>query len=329
VKEGDILQWENNPNVYMLRHVTDTPATRQALMKEGLEIVEEDEAYFLLRDANTAFFSKGFYELITRLLKLSPNRFSSFALPFILAQMPARLEYTVTDKIFRAISLPHWRANHSVNAVGAVENIRVLDCEWCLPMKFNDPKGLMNTLQVFSHFRDSIQASAAKGEFPVTVVAEIRFFRGSKALLAPEYDSKCEFPEKDPQDPRSDPEGSFGGWSAPECVTGVCNPWWVEFYHKMNTDIYGMFEGKDVTVRNHLAKQFGEIKNQFAVLRNEFNRDNHSFDIFKNITEQLDPHGVFLPPFMRQFIRELENSEYNPPKNDGYLLREDGTFQKQ
>merc|ERR1712137_1345566 len=319
------VSWGPNPNVYLLRNIKDTPENRAKLEAQGFSIVNKDEEYFLHRDGRTRFFTNFYSQLITFLLNKKRHMvWRKTILPCVLGRIPAHLEYTVDGHKKEAISIPHWRANHSVNAVGAVEKIHVLNIEWTLPLTFNQPSGdgVEHVLRVHSHLIKSIHKAAEKGEFPVTVVAEIRFFRGSGAYLSAMYDGKdFDFPV---DDPFVNPEQPYRGWGAPEIVTGVHNPWYVDFYQKMNGHIYKKLIRDEVPVRNHLAKQYGSIPKQFERLRYEFDRDETKpFSRFRDIRRKIDPDNVFLVPFMHQFL-ETDVRQYNPPSD--YPINEDGKF---
>merc|ERR1712137_37310 len=321
------VSWGPNPNVYLLRNIKDTPENRAKLEAQGFSIVNKDEEYFLHRDGRTRFFTNFYSQLITFLLNKKRHMvWRKTILPCVLGRIPAHLEYTVDGHKKEAIPIPHWRANHSVNAVGAVEKIHVLNIEWTMPMQFNDPtgNGLTHALRAYSHLIKEIHLAAERGHFPVTVVAEIRFFRGSQAYMAPTYDPHFHSPD----DPFENPEGPYGGWAAPEIVTGVHNPWWIDFMTRMNKEIYKNAE-PGIPIRNHLAKQYGSIPKQFRRLREQFDdcdedcRKIKPLKRFGDIRRMLDPEGVFLAPFLDQLIHK-NSPHYLPPPS--YKIMEDGTF---
>jgi hypothetical protein len=314
----DGIRWTVNQNVQLFRHLKDTPENREILEKEGFHIERKGLDYFLFRDAKTRAGSIVFSKLITFLLKKK----SRIILPYVLAQIPNFLEYTVDPKDPQkkmAISLPHWRANHSVNAVGAVELVRCVNIEWALPITFNekDGNGFSEALKMHSTLINEIHKEAKKNRFPITLVAEIRFFRGSGAYLAAEYDDQFQYPV----DPFENTKGPYHGWAAPSLVTGDCNPWWNKFYQRMNEMLYST---KPPLLRTHLAKEYCILPNQLERLRNSYTfGGKNAFQIFQTVAKALDKNGYFLVPFLDQFlfsdIPEYKGSKDYPIQTDGSL----------
>lgn len=312
------LSWQKNPYLYTIRHLVDTPENRKLLEAQGYNIVTKNTNYYLFRDANTKLFSNFYHKLITFIYNL-PKNISGKILPYILAHVPNNLEYTVTLNKKEALSLPNWRALHPFNAVGSVEKVKALNIEWNVPITFNNQSnGFKYAIHIYNYIIKSIHKAIDNNNVPISLVAETRYFQTSNAYFSPYFkNSYVDYFQND------EPTYKYNGWSSCGIISINNNPWWVDFSTQLNYDIYDLLKNK-VTVRNHLAKQYGRIPNQFERLRYELDKEDiHPFSIFCKIRNFIDPHNVFLTPFMEQFLI-TNKSHYTPPI--GYPNYEDGSF---
>ena len=190
------------------------------------------------------------------------------------------------------------QANHYVNAVGAVEPIRVLDIEWCLPCSLKDATGMLPSSTAFAYIiSEMMRWWTEKKQIPVSIAGEMRMFRPSRTLIAPEY-----------VEAGIDDENLL--WTAPECVSFSGNPAWNAFYAEMHEKMKQKF-GNTKDFKTHLAKQGWALQGFLKWNREQYGE---RLETFKRQVQKVDPEGLFLNPFFKAWLfgPELEDS-YMPP----------------
>jgi len=203
--------------------------------------------------------------------------------------------------------VPHWRANHPIDAIGAVENIKVVNVEYAIPINFNSADGLAPANQAFGDcirainkaWNSKVLQEAASGDvaacgcvgncfscihsppadrdmshYPVTVNCEMRLLQGSGSLLCAEYtDSK--FVAGDSahqwQVKGGDPNKWYNGWALPELVSHSGNQGWNPFFTQMTHHMLRKFQVEHQSlVRFHMAKEFSALPGMLAHVRDSF-----------------------------------------------------------
>jgi hypothetical protein len=146
--------------------------------------------------------------------------------------------------------------------------------------------------------------------------AEMRIFKGSSALMAPQYWEKFDY----------DDESDGRVYCAPEIVTHAGNAGWDAFYAQMNAqfinpahaDRYGK------VVRCHQAKEFSVLPGMLSFLRNSYRGEKYKgadpLSYFAAIRDLIDPQRLFCNDYLQQFLYS-EAKEYTPPNNTRIFTR--------
>lgn len=200
-------------------------------------------------------------------------------------------------------TMPTFDAVHYVNATG-VEFVLATACEWSIPFRpaagDQEPDGYERVRASFAALHDLIVEAfeahdhADPRAAPVNVAVEMRTMSPSRALLSPQH-----LPESQQAGTR---------FAVPELVTSAHHPAWPEFLrraHAAMVDDPARF-GDDV--RCHLAKEWRDLPHPRhpdggmpAFLR-ERARSTRAWQRFLAMRASLDPDGVFLNDFLREWF---------------------------
>jgi hypothetical protein len=144
----------------------------------------------------------------------------------------------------------------------------------------------------------------------------MRIFKGSSALMAPQYWEKFDY----------DDEADGRCYAAPEIVSHAGNAGWDGFYAQMNAqfinpahaDRYGK------VVRCHQAKEFSVLPGMLSFLRNSYRGEKYKgadpLSYFAAIRDLIDPQRLFCNDYLQQFLYS-EAKEYTPPNNTRIFTR--------
>eukprot|EP01091_Cochliopodium_minus_P018447 TRINITY_DN748_c0_g1_i1.p1 TRINITY_DN748_c0_g1~~TRINITY_DN748_c0_g1_i1.p1 ORF type:complete len:826 (-),score=262.16 TRINITY_DN748_c0_g1_i1:116-2593(-) len=333
IKFRDLLFANVTPSDYV--YIWKTTSNR---VPEGYTVVEEDfDAMYdvWVKQALGAKFSGKIMEWI----------YTNGLIPEVLMpRMTAFTTYGTQDRFGDeekkiAWKIPQWFANHPYPAVSVVEPIGgVLDIEWAVPMTLFDGTGdgLRHGANVYGHLIEKVKEEYHKGRYPVTISVEMRYLKGSGSPISPEYVPGLSLPGSDNDKKYKDIQRR--AYAVPEIVSHSFNPYWEEFYERMNKEITGNEEKFGPNIRLHLAKQFSSLKDSFTYLRNNYRNQTYSYypfdeerrkdfkfknvlDLWAKVRERFDPKRYFTNPWIDQFFY-FENSEYNPPV--GFEVLESG-----
>jgi len=305
---------------------------------EGYTIKEEDFDQMYKVWVKQALGAKFSGKLMTWIYtnKLAPE--------FLIKRITAFTVYGTADrfgdeKTKVAWKIPQWFANHPYPAISVVEPIGgVLDIEWSVPMTLNDGTGdgLRHAANVYGHLLQNVATEFYKGKYPVTTSIEMRFLKGSACPLSPEYIPGMGLAGSDYDVERKDVTNK--AYAVPEIVSHSFNPYWIEFYTRMNKEIIGTESRFGKNVRVHLAKQYSTLENMFTHLRSVYRDQSFSYypydpnrrkalkykdvlDLWANVRDRFDPKRIFTNPFIIQFFYS-ENPHYKPPM--GFEVLESG-----
>lgn len=211
-----------------------------------------------------------------------------------------------------AFRMPQYDANHFVNATG-VEFIPSVASEWAVPFFRDDPldsaRGYERLRRCFALLHDMVVESFEAHPFwdpracPILTAVEMRTLRASGALLSPCY-----------QPPQLREQVRY---AAPELVTAVNHPAWLDFAQqanvRMTTDA-----GLGDEVRCHLAKPCqawphpaDPVEGTRGYLREQY-RAAGTWARFARVREDIDPGGVFTNRYTRAWF-ELPAVEEGRP----------------
>eukprot|EP01091_Cochliopodium_minus_P016173 TRINITY_DN597_c0_g1_i1.p1 TRINITY_DN597_c0_g1~~TRINITY_DN597_c0_g1_i1.p1 ORF type:complete len:937 (-),score=245.43 TRINITY_DN597_c0_g1_i1:89-2899(-) len=238
-----------------------------------------------------------------------------------------------------AWKVPQFVANHPlINATTVVEHVPVCDIEWEIETSWSSKEGLRNASNVYRHLCESIAKAFQKNEFPVTINVEMRFSRGSGSPLSMQYiPGQSYWGSQDCHDRRGI---NNIGFAAPEIVTHSPNPFWDEFYTRMNKNFMKNKEHFGDNIRLHLAKQFCSIKGMLKHMRKVYDDERvyfYPFDeerrrnfkyktalkLWREVRNRFDPEKFFVNPFIEQFFYS-DNDTYTSPESDGFFISEMG-----
>lgn len=206
--------------------------------------------------------------------------------------------------------IPQYDANHLVNATG-VEWLLCQSIEWSVPFypgaADGAPDGYERMRRAFATMRAMVSQAFDDHHWtdprsvPVTFAMEMRTLAPSSALLSPSYQ----------------PEGLRGAvrYAAPEIVSNADHPAWKEFAHRANAVMTADRATYGEEVRPHLAKQcrdfphadFGE-EGMTGYMREQYVRAG-TWDRFLAVRAAVDPDGVFLNDFLREWFELTRASE--------------------
>jgi len=254
-----------------------------------------------------------------------------------------------------AYEAPHWRSNHPIDAIGAVEFIKVVNIEYAIPINFNSPEGMAPANHAFGDIIRELNkawdsktlAEAGSGEagccgcvgncipcccspprdsdmshYPVTVNCEMRLLQGSGAMLCAEYTDDKFIPGDLTHEWKV--RGSdqlYNGFALPELVSHSGNQGWNNFMVKMTHHMIDKFQVKaNSMVRFHMAKEFASMEKMLTHVRDTFRekavyKSSNPFDRWLSIRAAIDPNEMFLNPFLKQLLLEPEKPTYKPPNN--------------
>jgi hypothetical protein len=237
--------------------------------------------------------SNGYWQ---RLLTASPRLVGY--LPYALCA--TNLWVTQRGGSFR---LPAYDAVHYVNATG-VEFVLVTACEWSIPFRpaarDDERDGYERVRASFAALHDLVEQSFREHPFtdpraaPVNLAVEMRTMAPSRALLSPQWL---------PEDQRADTR-----FAVPELVTSARHPAWPQFLGRAHETLVGDVARFGEHVRCHLAKEWRDLPHPRhpeggmpAFLRDHARADG-TWQRFLAVREALDPDGVFLNDFLREWF---------------------------
>lgn len=199
--------------------------------------------------------------------------------------------------------MPQYDANHLVNAAG-VEWMLCQSIEWSLPFRpgaeLDAPDGYERLRKSFATLKSMVDEAWQQYPFtdprsiPVTVAIEMRTLKPSTALLSPGY--------QPPEQHR------HIRYAAPEIVSTARHPAWQEFAHRANVRMTTDVAAFGTEVRPHLAKECRTYPHPAypATGMTGYMRDQYiaagTWDRFLKVRAAVDPDGVFLNPFLREWF---------------------------
>ncbi|HSC76303.1 MAG TPA: FAD-binding protein [Pseudomonadales bacterium] len=199
--------------------------------------------------------------------------------------------------------LPQYDANHLVNAAG-VEWVLCQAIEWNMPFRpaaaDDESDGFERVRKAFATLRTMVEEALEQYVWhdpratPVTVAIEMRTLAASSALLSPGYQ-----PPETRQHVR---------YAAPEVVTAARHPAWEAFAHEANIRFTTDRASFGNQVRPHLAKEARDYPHpEFGsggmtdYMRAQYIAAG-TWQRFLAVREAVDPEGVFLNPFLREWF---------------------------
>ena len=212
--------------------------------------------------------------------------------------------------------VPQYDANHLVNAAG-VEWILCRSIEWSVPFRpragDHAPDGFERARKSFALLRGMVEEAFAKyplsdpRSIPVTVAIEMRTLSCSTALLSPGYQ----------------PDELHDEWryAAPEIVSTAGHPAWEAFAHAANVAMVTNQAAFGDQVRPHLAKECRAYPHPDygPAGMTHYMREQYiaagTWQRFLAVREQVDPDGVFLNGFLREWFygeRKLAQPAIDP-----------------
>ncbi len=198
--------------------------------------------------------------------------------------------------------VPSYDAHHYVNATG-VEFTLASACEWSIPFRHEAPPGATDGYErvraSFATLHDLVKEAfeghhpADPRSSPANLGLELRTMAASGALLSPQY-----LPPG---------ERAATRFSVPDLVTSAGQPAWEEFLAKAHRALTGDTARFGDDVRNHLAKEWRSLPHPRhpggtpAFLRDRY-REQGTWQRFLAVREAVDPDGVFLNDFLREWF---------------------------
>lgn len=205
--------------------------------------------------------------------------------------------------------MPQYDANHLVNAAG-VEWMLCESVEWSLPFRpaaaLNEPDGYERVRRSFDLLRSMVAEAHERHPWhdprsiPVTTAIEMRTLSCSTALLSPGYQPTSRHAEL--------------RYAAPEIVSTAGHPAWRPFAEAANIRITTDHASFGDEVRPHLAKQARGFphpahpeRGMVDYMREQYVRAG-TWHRFLAVRAAVDPDGVFLNPFLREWIEGAASS---------------------
>lgn len=201
--------------------------------------------------------------------------------------------------------MPTYDSNHYINATG-VEFALATACEWSIPFRDDAPDdapdGYERVRASFAALHDLVEAAFREHPLsdprsgPVNMAVELRTVAPSGALLDPQR-----LPDGAPATTR---------FAVPEIVTSAGHPAWPDFLRKAHHAIAGD-PARFGDVLQHLAKEWRELphprhpEGTAAWIRDRYKAAG-TWQRFLAVRERVDPDGVFLNDFLREWF-ELPN----------------------
>jgi FAD/FMN-containing dehydrogenase len=215
--------------------------------------------------------------------------------------------------------MPQYDANHFVNA-GGVEFVLAIASEWSVPFRrdaeLSQPDGYERVRASFAVLHDLVVSAFETHDLtdprasPILLSVEMRTLAASTALLSPGYQ---------PDDQRSEL-----CIAAPEIVTTIDHPAWREFAHTANLAMTNQPEIFGTQVRCHQGKPCHPFPHpnhpeggMRSYLREQY-RAAGSWDRFLAVRQDVDPDGIFLNEYLRDwFGPDLGAARQPDARSDG------------
>jgi len=292
------------------------------LIKEGFTVKDYSEKFWEKRFTIMwigAIFTQFFIDIIRSHVG-HHHLLMRWFFPFVVS-LSGILAFPIDKQHPQAHIVPHFRANHPVNATGCVEKIKCVLMEWTTPISnINELEGfrmtrdayralLMNMVGHYTKFHDSNPYRA----LPVSIAAELRIIKACDTIISP-----------------TAARPGFTHMGCPEVVShSLGNKYFKEFLLDQHEQMKSILAKQKQPLYVHLGKQGWEFPDFLAWSVSEYDKwkpdgKESSLVLFNRERQKADPTGMFMTPFFNQWLNR-KHSSYHPPS--GTYIDTVGSFE--